>query len=142
MIAYPLWASATANWRQEKANCCKGGTMVARILLIDDQTSFLRTTSHILKQLGRKVEIAHDGEKGVELFETGYDFDLVITDIEMPGMDGSEVARHVRASDKPDTPIVAMTGSIDDRIHRELFNIILPKPYTLDSLVQAVRLLI
>ncbi len=115
--------------------------MVARILLIDDQASVLRSTSQVLKQLGHEVEVARDGEKGVELFETGYDFDLVITDIEMPGMDGNEVARHVRASDKSYTPIVAMTGSMDDRIHKELFNIILPKPFTLESLVQAVRLL-
>lgn len=115
--------------------------MVARILLIDDQASVLRSTSQVLKQLGHEVEVARDGEKGVELFETGYDFDLVITDIEMPGTDGNEVARHVRASDKSYTPIVAMTGSMDDRIHKELFNIILPKPFTLESLVQAVRLL-
>lgn len=115
--------------------------MVARILLIDDQTSVLKSTSQVLKELGHEVEVAHDGEKGVELFKAGYDFDLVIADIEMPAMDGNEVARHVRASDKSDTPIVAMTGSMDDRIHRELFNIILPKPYTLDSLVQAIRLL-
>ncbi len=51
------------------------------------------------------MEVALDGEKGVELFKTGNDFDLVITDIDMPGMDGNEVARHVRASDKSDTPI-------------------------------------
>jgi CheY-like chemotaxis protein len=116
--------------------------MVARILLIDDQSSVLRTTSQVLKQLGHQVEVARDGEKGIELFETGYDFDLVITDIEMPGIDGNEVARHVRASDRSNTPIVAMTGSMDDRIHRELFNVILPKPYTLDSLTQTIRLLI
>jgi CheY-like chemotaxis protein len=65
----------------------------------------------------------------------------VITDIEMPGMDGNEIARHVRASESSDTPIVAMTGSMDDLIHRELFNIILPKPYTMESLVQTIRLL-
>lgn len=115
--------------------------MVARILLIDDQTSVLKSASQVLMQLGHEVEVARDGEKGVELFKAGYDFDLVITDIEMPGMDGNEVARHVRASDKPDTPIMAMTGSMDDRIQKELFNLILPKPYTLDSLVQAIRLL-
>jgi CheY-like chemotaxis protein len=39
--------------------------MAARILLIDDQTSVLRTTSEALKQLGHEVEVARDGEKAV-----------------------------------------------------------------------------
>ena len=115
--------------------------MLARILLIDDQTSILKSTSQVLKQLGHEVEVARDGRKGIELFKSGYDFDLVITDIDMPRMDGNEVARQIRTSDKSDTPIVAMTGSMDDSIHRELFNLILPKPFAVETLVQALRLL-
>lgn len=116
--------------------------MSGRILLIDDRNSILKSISHVLEQFGHEVEVASDGKKGIEIFKSDNDFKLVITDIDMPGMDGNEVARQIRTWDESDTPIVAITGSIDDRIHRELFNLILSKPFTLDSLEKAVRLLI
>jgi len=109
------------------------------ILLIDDQDAILKLLRKVLTDLGYEVKVAHDGEEGVKLVDSGYDFNLVITDINMPRMDGNAVAEYIRSSEKPDTPIVALTASSHDDINRELFNFVLLKPFDLEALANVVR---
>jgi CheY-like chemotaxis protein len=108
------------------------------ILVIDDEKDILELLSDTLRYFGYEVKAAHDGERGVELLSKGHSFDLVITDIDMPGMNGNEVAKYIRRSDKPDTPIVAITGASKD-IERELFNHLLRKPFDLQAFVDVVK---
>jgi CheY-like chemotaxis protein len=112
---------------------------MAHILVIDDEDMVLDFLGNALAYLGYPVTVAHDGEEAIELLKNGYNFDLVITDIMMPRMNGNAVAKHIRSSDKPDTPIVAITGSGDGDIDRELFNFVLLKPFALEALVDVVR---
>jgi CheY-like chemotaxis protein len=109
------------------------------ILLIDDQDAILIFLRKILTDLGYEVKVAHDGEEGIELVNSGYDFNLVITDINMPRMDGNAVAEYIRSSEKPDTPIVALTASSHDDINRELFNFVVMKPFDLKALITAIK---
>jgi len=99
----------------------------------------LHSTAKILTTFGYKVEVAHDGEEGVRLFNEDGRFDCVITGIRIPGMDGNEVARHIRRSDRADTPVVAMTGAGEDAIDGELFNFAFIKPFRIKSLVEVMR---
>lgn len=115
---------------------------MGHILLIDDDCQILTSLSQALKHVGHEVEVACDGDEGIELIDSGYKCDLVITDITMPRVDGNAVARHIRSSDRQDTPIIAITGFGEDAIERELFNSVLVKPFKLDVLFGAVRLLI
>jgi two-component system response regulator PilR (NtrC family) len=79
-----------------------------RILVIDDEKSMRELLVHLLKRAGYRVIAAESGEKGVELF--GKDaYDLVISDVSMPGMSGLEVLRKVRET-SPDTPVVLITA--------------------------------
>ena len=109
------------------------------ILLIDDQDAILIFLRKVLTDLGYEVKVAHDGEEGIELVNSGYDFNLVITDINMPRMDGNAVAEYIRRSEKPDTPIVALTASSHDDINRELFNFVVMKPFDLEVLITAIK---
>ena len=109
------------------------------ILLIDDQDAILIFLRKVLTDLGYEVKVAHDGEEGVKLVDSGYDFNLVITDINMPRMDGNAVAEYIRSSEKPDTPIVALTASSHDDINRELFNFVVMKPFDLEVLITAIK---
>ena len=111
---------------------------MGHILVIDDEEMVLDFLGNALTYLGYLVTVAHDGEGDWTLYN-GYNFDLVITDIMMPRMNGNAVAKHIRSSDKPDTPIVAITGSSDDDIDRELFNFLLLKPFGLEALIDVVR---
>ena len=108
------------------------------ILLIDDQDD-LKLLREVLTDLGYEVKVAHDGEEGIELVDSGYNFNLVITDINMPGMDGNAVAEYIRRSEKPDTPIVALTASSHDDINRDLFNFVVMKPFDLKALITAIK---
>ena len=103
---------------------------MARILVIDDDETILAVVHEFLTQHGYHVKAAHSGEEGIELFDNGSNFDLVITDIRMPGIDGNEVAEYIRRSDRADTPIMAISGFIDN-IDKDLFNIFIQKPFDL-----------
>jgi two-component system cell cycle sensor histidine kinase/response regulator CckA len=111
---------------------------MARLLLIDDEEEILNSLSKALSFLGYSVKVALDGEQGIRLFDQGGSFDCVVTGIHMPRMSGNEVARYIRNSLKPDTPVVAMTGSEEEAIDKEFFNSYLIKPFRLKSLIDLI----
>ena len=84
--------------------------------------------------------VAHDGVEGIQIYNNGFNFDLVITDINMPEMNGNEVAKYIRASHKPDTPILAASRS-PYGIEKEYFNFVLIKPFKLENLLDILRIL-
>lgn len=78
------------------------------ILIIDDDAAVSRTLSLILTRAGYNVTTAAGGRKGLELLAND-GFDLVLTDIIMPELDGIEAIRKIRA-DHPRLRIIAMSG--------------------------------
>lgn len=78
------------------------------ILIIDDDPAVSRTLSLILTRAGYEVSTATSGRKGLELLTSGA-FDLVLTDIIMPELDGIEAIRRIRA-DHPGLRVIAMSG--------------------------------
>lgn len=114
---------------------------MGHILVIDDELHIRSIISKILTAFGYEVDVAENGEKGVQLFDEIGDFDLVISDIRMPKMDGNEVARHIRNSDKSDTPLIAMTGFIED-LQLEVFDGFLSKPFNMRDLSHMVGLFV
>jgi CheY-like chemotaxis protein len=109
-----------------------------RILVIDDEPNIRSILSELLDDLGYDVEVADDGEKGIKLFDEMGDFDLVISDIRMPNMDGNEVARYIRNSDKSGTPLIAITG-FPEELQMEMFDAFLSKPFNLRDLSHMIR---
>ena len=87
-----------------------------KILVIEDEKLLAQSIRAVLEQKGFTVETVYDGETGVEYAMLGI-YDLLILDVMMPGMDGFQVARAVRAS-RCNTPILMLTArsGIDDRI--------------------------
>jgi len=84
-----------------------------RVLLIDDDPSLVESLRSSLADEGHKVTAANGGRAGIEAFRlaqrAGMMFDIVITDLAMPDVDGREVVTSLRAL-SPDTPIVLLTG--------------------------------
>ena len=80
----------------------------ASILIIDDDAAVSRTLSLILTRAGHQVTTVTRGRKGLELLSQG-GFDMVLTDIIMPELDGIEAIRRIR-TDHPDLRIIAMSG--------------------------------
>ncbi|MGF1464018.1 MAG: cell cycle two-component system response regulator CpdR [Maricaulaceae bacterium] len=83
---------------------------MARILLAEDDDSMRGFLAKALERAGHEVEACADGVDGLKLFETDPNgFDLLLTDIVMPGVDGIELARRAAAS-KPGLRIMFITG--------------------------------
>jgi two-component system, cell cycle sensor histidine kinase and response regulator CckA len=111
---------------------------MAQILLIDDESNILDLLRTILVSLGHEVKAAHDGQEGIDLFENGYNFDLVITDIRMPRVDGNQVAEHIRGSGKPNIPIVAISG-YSKEIDKRFFDFSIEKPFGIETIVNLLE---
>jgi two-component system NtrC family sensor kinase len=79
-----------------------------RILLIDDEEGIRKVMAIDLTDAGYKVWTAANGEEGLEIFSREKPA-IVLTDIRMPGMDGIEVLRRIKASD-PETEVIIITG--------------------------------
>lgn len=118
-----------------------GGMTLARILLAEDEDSVREFVSRVLVLQGHDVLEAKDGAEAVELMNQHH-FDLLITDIVMPIMDGISLALKVR-SERPHVPIVLMTGYANEsqRAHNlsVLIEELLSKPFNKDQLVAAVK---
>jgi DNA-binding response OmpR family regulator len=82
--------------------------MTPKVLLAEDEAGARLTLAHALRREGYEVEEAADGLAAAELGTTG-DHALVILDVEMPGLDGFEVCRRVRAA-RPAVGIMMLTG--------------------------------
>ena len=117
---------------------------MARILVIDDQDSIRRVVRRALEQDGHEVFDASDGELGMEILESD-SFDVVITDIFMPGQDGIVTLRQVRKR-FPEVKVIVIsggdsTGMMDLRQDAELLGAVksLQKPFNAREIMDVVR---
>jgi DNA-binding response OmpR family regulator len=113
-----------------------------RILVVDDQQEILDITALVLQGAGYATETARSGEEALERL-TREPFDLVLLDINMPGMDGWETLRLLRADDDLQQPLVIMfsvKGEISDRVHslQEGASGYISKPYEVDGLLERI----
>ncbi len=112
---------------------------MCNVLVIDDEESIVLMITMALARYGCNVEIATESAAGIKKFDEGR-FNLVITDIRMPGIDGNGVARHIRNSKKPSTPIIGMSGT--PWLHDDgYFDVILSKPFSIKVLIDTVKYL-
>jgi two-component system capsular synthesis sensor histidine kinase RcsC len=112
-----------------------------RILIVDDAKATRDALSNIFSVMGFKVDVASNGNEGLNLFSKN-SFDLVITDLQMPGMDGWNVA--FRIKDKsPNTPVVLITGSEKEAVMEKLkggcVDSVLFKPFRLEDIQEMVQ---
>jgi len=80
-----------------------------RVLLVDDEPAIARSLARLLGAAGHDVTSVHGGEEAVTLL-ANEKFDVIVSDIRMPGMDGLTLLRAIRARDL-DVPVAFMTGS-------------------------------
>ena len=114
-----------------------------RVLIADDEESMRMLVARAIAMDGHDIVTAEDGAEALEILirENGA-FDLLLTDIKMPVMDGIALALTV-ARDFPDLTILLMTGFADQRERAHgldaLIHDVLTKPFTLADFKQAVK---
>ncbi len=79
-----------------------------RVLIVDDELEFLELIEKRLSRRNMAVSTAPSGQKALELLDDN-DFDAVVMDVRMPGMDGLETLRHMKEK-KPSLPVILLTG--------------------------------
>jgi signal transduction histidine kinase/CheY-like chemotaxis protein len=113
----------------------------ARILVIDDEEDIRKLLKDILTNAGHKVEIAADGNEGIEIFKKKK-FDLVLTDLGMPVMSGWEVAEKVKSINEK-VPVALITGwnvKLDgSEMNDSGINLVIHKPFKMEQVLNLVQ---
>lgn len=124
--AYELARSQHPEWFLKKRPAAQSETTgapgtgrqssIPKILLAEDSSFFRNKVKQFLEQLGTEVVTAEDGDVAWKILESGHhDFTLVVTDIEMPNLNGFELCQRIRASEQLRTmPVLALTSLASD----------------------------
>ena len=115
---------------------------MAKILITEDEDSLRRFVARALRMDGHETEEAADGAEGLEKLQAG-GFDLLLSDIRMPVMDGIELA-HQASSHWPDMKILLMTGYAEQReraddLSSKIVDVV-QKPFALPEIRKAVAM--
>jgi CheY-like chemotaxis protein len=112
----------------------------ARILVIDDEEYVRGVLSRVLSQVNHQVTVAKDGGEGLELLREK-EFDIVLTDLGMPGMSGWEVCRAIKEI-RPQMPVGMITGwgmELDQKEKAESgLDFIISKPFDFNQILKVV----
>ena len=122
----------------------KNSVINADILVIDDEEAIRDILANLLARFNNKVTVAHDGVSGIEIFQSG-NYDIVFTDLGMPGMSGWEVAQHIK-SIAPEIKIVLLTGwgveLAEDQLEEKDIDMVIAKPFQINQIISAVSKLL
>jgi DNA-binding NtrC family response regulator len=114
---------------------------LARVLLVDDEPGVRATLAANLELSGLDVVTASSGAAAIELSTKEGPFDLVLSDVRMPGMSGAELVRRLR-SVQPGVPVILMTGFAKEELLAEALAdgafTVLMKPFDVDEVARIV----
>jgi DNA-binding response OmpR family regulator len=115
-----------------------------KILLVEDEKTIADTLQFGLQENGYEVSVAYDGDMGLRLFEH-YPFNLVVLDINLPGMNGFELCKDIRAK-APLVPVIMLTAlsALEDKIegYDAGADDYLVKPFEFKELLMKIRVLL
>lgn len=114
-----------------------------KILVVDDEPEIRGFLTDALAESGHEVSTAANGQKALEALGSGETFDVVLTDLHMPGaVDGGMLAAHIKMY-RPETPVILMTGDdLTTTDRKEMaangIRVILSKPFQIEKLEAAI----
>ena len=135
-----IWAArkdAMAKGLQKTATQTQKGRC-RRVLVVDDNVAIRELLARFLFSEGHSWQLAADGIEALRQLE-GTDFDLVMTDLHMPGMTGEQLVQEIKKR-KPKLPVLLITGNEPPVVSR-VFDGVLRKPFSFDQLREAIDVL-
>lgn len=136
-----LTASLGTESKESEKECSSLSELKFRILVVDDDENIREMLEDFLNLEGHKTVLAKDGEEALKIFSE-QDFDMVITDLGMPGMSGWEVNKQIKQK-KPEIPVVIITGwgaqLSAEELKKNNVDRILSKPFNLDKFKQMIE---
>jgi CheY-like chemotaxis protein len=138
-LKFPVYTGAPQEERQ--AASLPEKARKASILVVEDEEEVRELLKDILTDGGHEVEFSSNGQKGLELFQEKK-FDLVFTDLGMPGMSGWQVAEKIKQLSS-DTPVALITGWEVTKKKQELkkngVDVVVKKPFRVDEILRLVQ---
>jgi PAS domain S-box-containing protein len=138
-LKFPVYTGAPQEERQ--ASSLPEKARKACILVVEDEEEVRELLKDILTDGGHEVEFSSNGQKGLELFQEKK-FDLVFTDLGMPGMSGWQVAEKIKQLSS-DTPVALITGWEVKKKKQELkkngVDVVVKKPFRVDEILRLVQ---
>ena len=111
------------------------------LLLIEDELEIAEAISIGLSECGYRVTTANNAEEAANKLTT-LPFDVIITDLGIPGLSSRELVKLIRST-APDSPVIPMTGYVDGELHNDILAAgtqpVLQKPFTIDQLLRRIR---
>ena len=120
--------------------------MAKRILIVDDEELIIKTLSKLLERQKYEVLVAKSGQDALAIVEEE-DFDLIIADVRMPGINGVETVRSIQdaleAKKRGKIPVIFITGYADDKIEEEAKTLMpvdyIYKPFDMHELLDRAK---
>jgi DNA-binding response OmpR family regulator len=109
--ATPIPFAGDALLPEQRADCRR-----PRILIVDDNRDGADSLQILLESLGYEAQVAYEGYTALRMLDA-IAFSVILLDLAMPGIDGFELARRIRASSAASPPIIAVTGWADHKTH-------------------------
>jgi two-component system cell cycle sensor histidine kinase/response regulator CckA len=116
-----------------------------RVLIVDDEAPIRTFVDRVLRDAGYLTAQAASGREAIEVADLFGPFDLLLTDVRMPGMTGDELARRLREHER-DLKVLYLTGFSDQLFKEKAIlwqdEAFLDKPSTVNGLLEAVSLIL
>lgn len=109
-----------------------------KILVVDDEVMIRRVLKRFFDKEGYETFEATSEKTAIEMFRLNRPFDAVLCDISLSGDDGWKVVEYVQRA-HPSTPIMVMSGAIQDGVRTDLTFSILYKPFSPSELIEALE---
>ena len=138
----PAYRSSAADLQAEEVPSFSPLEAALQVLLVDDDELIQDAVRAILEALGHTVTTVSGGEEAVAALEAGLHPDVVVLDMNMPGLDGAGTLPRLRVL-RPSLPVLLATGRVDQAalnlVEADAWTTLLPKPFSLEALRQSLE---
>ncbi len=115
--------------------------ILAKILIVDDEDIVLKSCLRVLQKLDYEIETAYSGQTALDNLEKNK-YDIVVTDLMMPGMDGMQLLKEIKKR-YPEVMVITLTGYATVETARQALKAgafdYIPKPFTPDELRNVIE---
>ncbi len=118
-IYFPVHRGEAPRRKEAPAPVSSDWSAGGKILLVEDEDMVRAVAERALARAGYEVVACEGGEEGLSAIEDGGEFDLIVSDVVMPGLDGPAMVRAIRKI-RPDMPVLFMSGYAEEHLRRDI----------------------
>jgi two-component system cell cycle sensor histidine kinase/response regulator CckA len=139
-IYFPVHRGEAPRRREAPEPVSSDWSVGGRILLVEDEDMVRAVAERALSREGYQITACSGGEEGLAAFAEGGEFDLVVSDVVMPGMDGPAMVREIRKLN-PAIPVLFMSGYAEEQLRKDIdvpHMHFIPKPFSVSAIGDTV----